>query len=288
MYATSETSATPETEVTEPMNPKIGICEWSLPIGGPYACKLVAELGLGAIHLDIGPFDRGFSKSRPVVQEAWLEMGQRHGVVFTAMAVQVSDHYNLFAGPGSEEPEIVRRGIRAAIDACTAMKIPVTMIGTFLASAIRNSSDIATLVETFQWACDLAGERGVTIAAENPLSVEATLDLFDRVDRSNLKLYFDSQNYHVHSGAHTPEVLEALYPHVVEVHLKDGVGDAISAALLGSGDVDVFGTLAVLKARGYHGWLMLENHYDQAPLGVDADPVTLIRRDIDTVRRALR
>jgi hypothetical protein len=244
MYATSETSATPETEVTEPMNPKIGICEWSLPIGGPYACKLVAELGLGAIHLDIGPFDRGFSKSRPVVQEAWLEMGQRHGVVFTAMAVQVSDHYNLFAGPGSEEPEIVRRGIRAAIDACTAMKIPVTMIGTFLASAIRNSSDIVTLVETF--------------------------------------------HYHVHSGAHTPEVLEALYPHVVEVHLKDGVGDAISAALLGSGDVDVFGTLAVLKAHGYHGWLMLENHYDQAPLGVDADPVTLIRRDIDTVRRALR
>ncbi len=269
------------------MNPKIGICEWSLPIDGPYACKLVAELGLSAIQLDIGPFDRGFSKSRPVVQEAWLEMSERHSVNFTAMAVRVTDHYNLLAGPGSEASEIARRGIRAAIDACAAMGIPVTMIGTFEASTVRNRHDLDTLVETYRWACDLAGERGLTVAAENTLSVETTLELFDRVDRSNLKLYFDSQNYYLQSGAHTPDVLEALYPHVIEIHIKDGVGGVISSALLGSGDADVLGTLAVLKARGFGGWLILENYYDQAPLGVDEDPVSQIRRDIDTIRRAL-
>ncbi|NIQ93997.1 MAG: hypothetical protein GWN87_07145, partial [Desulfuromonadales bacterium] len=54
-----------------------------------------------------------------------------------------------------------------------------------------------------------------------------------------------------------------------------------------SGDADVLGTLAVLKARGFGGWLILENYYDQAPLGVDEDPVSQIRRDIDTIRRAL-
>jgi sugar phosphate isomerase/epimerase len=135
----------------------------------------------------------------------------------------------------------------------------------------------------------LAGKDGIIVAAENTLSVEATLDLFKRIDRPNLKLYFDTQNYYLSKGLDTPTLLETLMDYICQVHVKDGKNKDLSGALLGEGDTGFHRSMEVLKKHHYSGWIVLENYYDQQPLSAKkADPSELIATDIKTLKAALQ
>jgi hypothetical protein len=114
---------------------KLGICEWSLPIDGPYACKFVAELGFDGLQINIGDYERGFSMSRKVVQEAYMEMGEASGIEFPSLVARVTDYYTLFPSKDRGESEIVRSGIGKAIESCVSMKIPMLLIPNFEKSA---------------------------------------------------------------------------------------------------------------------------------------------------------
>jgi len=264
---------------------KLGICEWSLPVDGPWTCKIAAELGFDGIQLNVGSYERGFSMSRPVVQNAYLEAAEESGIEFCSMAARVSDYYSMVSEPGSEEHEIVRSGIRAAIEACGAMKIPRLLIPNFVKSAITTERHFEIVADVLRWACDLAADAGVTIAAENTLSPSEFRRLLDAVDRSNIGLYFDFQNYFLHNDDHTPKLLEEMYDWVLETHVKDGRNKDLSGALLGEGDASFLESARVLNDRGYDGWIVTENYYDMQPLcGPDGDPMDLMRRDVKTLR----
>ena len=140
----------------------------------------------------------------------------------------------------------------------------------------------------FQWACDEAAKDGITIAAENTLSTEHTKRFLNEIDRSNLKLYFDTQNYFLHKEYDTPQMLDDLFEHVCEIHVKDGKGKDLSGALLGKGDTDFYGSIEIIKKHGYNGWVVIENYYDQRPLSdQDEDPAALIKEDLKTLKTVL-
>jgi sugar phosphate isomerase/epimerase len=268
---------------------RIGICEWSLPIDGPYACRLVGELGLQGMQLDVGPYERGFPKSRPVVQDAYLEMAEASGIGFPSMAARVSDYYTMFLSRSEEESAIVRTGIAKAIDTCAAMSIPILLVPNFVKSAITGEQEFREAVEVFKWACDRAGESRITVAAENTLSTADTKRFMAEVERPNLKLYFDTQNYFLNEGYDTPGMLEQLIEYVCQIHVKDGKGADLSGALLGQGDTDFYASIQVVKKHGYRGWIVLENYYDQEPLSEqNSDPTALIREDLRILQAALR
>lgn len=267
---------------------KIGICEWSLPIDGPYACKLAASLGIDGIQLNIGDAERGFPLSKKVVQEAWLEASQETGVVFPSIAVRTTDYFSMMAPQGSEDRETVMTAIYKAIDAAVAMNIPLVMIPQFVKSAIETEEDFQCVVKTLQEVCQAALEKGIIIATENLLTVEELSRLFKEVDRPNLKLYFDTQNYYLNKGYDTPSLIEPLLPYICEVHVKDGKGKDLSGALLGTGDTRFFESVNLLKENDYSGWFVSENYYDQKPLSqLNDDPSSIIREDIAILRQAL-
>ncbi len=264
---------------------KIGVCEWSLPIEGPAACGFAAKLGFDGIQLDIGPYERGFSKSRRVVQDLYLEAAAEAGITFPSMATRVSDYYSLYAVEGSPDYGIVRRGVLHAIEACEYMNIPLILIPTFEKSYIDSDEKFDKAVALFQEACREAYGSGITIAAENTLSVEKSRELVNQVDAVNFGIYFDFQNYYLANRDYTPDVLEALYDHVVELHVKDGKGDDLSGAILGDGDVNFFESMKVLRRKGYDGWIVSENYYDMPPLCREGeDPVALIEKDLAIIR----
>lgn len=268
---------------------KIGITEWSLPYDGPYICKLVSDLGIDGVQLKIMDYERGFPLTKPVVYEAYLETAEQFGVEYPAVAVRVSDFYTMFKCEDPEEGEIVREAIKKAVDTCSVMKIPLILIPNFVKSEITSDEKFAEAVEVFQWACDMAADKGITIAAENTLSVEKTKQFFESADRSNLKLYFDSQNYFLNKGYDNPKMLEELMPYVVQLHVKDGKNKDLSGALLGTGDTGFYQTIEILKKHDYQGWIVSENYYDMKPLSlVNEDPVELIKEDIRILREALR
>ncbi|NQT59962.1 MAG: sugar phosphate isomerase/epimerase [Bacteroidetes bacterium] len=268
---------------------KIGICEWSLPIDGPFACKLVADLGLDGLQIDIGPYERGFSKSRKFVQDAYLEAAAKYSIEFPSMATRVSDYYSLYAEPGTAGYGVVRSGVLKAVEACEYMNIPLILVPTFEKSYIDSDSKFAMVVDLYKAACAVAAESGITIAAENTLSVSKTRELVERVGAENFGIYFDTQNYFLSNNDFTPDVLEQLYPHIVEVHVKDGKDKDLSGALLGTGDADFFKSIEVLKKHKYDGWLISENYYDMKPLcGLEDDPIELIRKDLQILKSAIQ
>jgi len=270
------------------MKNKVGICEWSLPLDGPYACKLVAELGFDGLQINIGDYERGFSMSRKLVQEAYLDMAEASGIEFPSMAARVTDFYTMFPSGDQEESEIVRSGIGKAIEACEAMGIPILLIPNFVKSEITGQREFDEAVEVFKWACDKAGEKSVTIGAENTFSEADTKRFLAAIDKPNLKVYFDTQNYYLNKGYNSPQMLDELMDLVCEIHVKDGKGKDLSGALLGQGDTDFFGSVEVIKKRGYDGWVVIENYYDRKPLSEqNIDLKALIKEDLDILRTAL-
>lgn len=267
---------------------KIGITEWSLPYDGPYICKLVSELGIDGIQLKVMDYERGLPLTKPVVYEAYMETAEQFGVEYPSVAVRVTDFYTMFRCEDPEEGEIVRTAVKKSVETCDVMKIPLILIPNFVRSEITTDEKFNEAVEVFSWACEMAADRGITIAAENTLSVEKTKRFFEEVDRENLRLYFDSQNYYFNEGYDTPELLDKLMPYVEQIHVKDGKNKDLSGALLGTGDTDFYRTIEVLKKHNYNGWVVSENYYDMKPLSlVSDDPVELIKEDIRILRKAL-
>lgn len=267
---------------------KLGICEWTMPITGPYVCKFVKQIGYDGLQLLVGWWAKRFEMSKKATQQAYLEMAAEHGVEFASITARETDFYCLYAPEGSEDREIIKTSIVAAIEAAEALGIDIFMLPTFGKSEPRSSEDMKILTETLRWACDLAADAGVTVAAENLLTVEDVTRLLDAVDRENLGLYFDLQNYYLNRGWNTPQMIEPLLPRMVQVHAKDGKNGDLSGAPLGEGDVDLFGSLNELKRLGYEGWIVNENYYDVPPLVREGDdPVEKLRNDLATLRKSL-
>jgi len=267
---------------------KIGICQWALPMEGPYGSKLASELGLEGIQLDIGTNKRGFLLSNKFVQEAYLEFGKEFGISFPSIAIPELDNFSMLAPEGSRDREIANKAIRKAIETAEAMKISLVMIPSFNKSEIKTEADFEQAVDCLQNACDYAKNKGIIIGTENLLSVNDVKLLFKKVNRSNLKLYFDTQNYSLNKGYNTAEMLELLISYICEVHVKDGKNGDLSGALLGKGDANFYNSMKVLKKYNYSGWIILENYYDQEPLSLQNNSlVELLKQDIETLKEVI-
>ena len=267
------------------MDNKIGICHWSLPMEGPFGCRLAAEIGLDGIQLDIGHSSRGFLLSNDFVQDAYLALGEKYGVSFPSITIRELDEVAMTAPEGTESRNLMNEALIKTIDTAEAMDIPIVMIPSFVESEISNQADFKEAVNYLQYGCDYAEGKGITIATENTLSVSEIKRLIKEVDRDNIKLYFDSQNHFLHKDYNIAEILEELIDYVCQVHLKDGKNKDLSGALLGEGDTGFYKTMEVLKKHDYSGWLVFENYYDREPLSLKNDnPVELIKKDLQTVK----
>ena len=262
---------------------KLGITEWSLPVDGPYGCKIAAEVGFEGIQLDVGSYERNFPKTKKVVQDAYLEAAGRSGIKYTAIACNELDNYNMVARKGYKDRTIAFRTIMSAIDAAVAMDIPIVMVQSFLASAIETEQDFTRAVNVIKYVSEYAGDKGdVTIGIENLLSVDGLMRLIEEVNNPNVKIYFDTQNYYLHEKVDVAAMVKPLIPYICQVHVKDGHKTDVepSGALLGEGASGFYKTIDELRKYEYTGWLISENFYDRGPIGqLSEDPVELMKKD---------
>ena len=115
-------------------------------------------------------------------------------------------------------------------------------------------------------------------------TAEMQLRQLELVDRENYGIYFATQNPHALNGLDAPSLIEPIFNHIPEFHIKDGF-DQISTHLIGEGSCDPFRSLAEFDRLGYTGWIILENYFWRVPLCQRGDaPHALLRRDLDTVR----
>ncbi len=269
-------------------NLKIGICQWSIPIDGPYACKIISELGIEGMQLDLGSYERGFHLSNKIVQKGYIELGRKYNISFPSIAVTELDNFNILGPQDSEETKIAKTAIIKAIDTAESMKIPLVLVPNFEKSRINNDNDFNRLVNVLQSTCDYAFDKGMNISTENILSIEDNIKLLKEVDRPNLKLYFDTQNPYLHKKYDISNMIDKLSPHICEVHVKDGKNGDLSGALLGTGDSGFYRSMESLKKMNYSGWVLLENYYDRLPLRLqNSNYFELIKEDLKILKSAI-
>lgn len=173
-------------------------------------------------------------------------------------------------------------------------------------------ADDAAYETTAEWlgrAADVAADAGKRLALELhhgglTETVDSTLRLLDRVDRSNLGVIHDAGNMYIAGEAFGPDALDRLGEHLFHVHVKDErrVGDptlpgAFEAETrngpetfqhrrLGHGAVDHTPVFDALAERGYEGYVSAECHAATGDAWTDATNAAHELEVIEQYRRA--
>ena len=120
--------------------------------------------------------------------------------------------------------------------------------------------------------------------------MEKQLELVDRVGKVNFKLFYDSDNYSYFTPFRQVDVLDGIYPHMMnQLHVKDSTEGHIANALLGTGVSDFQGSIAYLKDHGYSGWLIIENLYEKEDFqNISPERMETVKEDVKRLKEAVR
>ena len=268
---------------------KIGACDWALPGGGVYAPRIAAQFGLDALSLNLGFQKNNYPLSETNMQKCYLEDQQKYGIEYVAIAVDDFNNICIFAPKGTPDYDATRTVFRKAVQTAYALGASLIQIPGFGVSSVSDTNGFDGTVDAFQALCDIAGEKGITVALENLMLPGEFKALYEAIQRPNFYAHYDSQNYYWFKGYNQVEVLSDLYKYMCpQIHVKDG-RDHMSGALLGQGNSDFEGTINLLQEKEFEGYFLLENYYDQIPLYLEhSDPYELLKKDIDILKNAIK
>lgn len=268
---------------------QFAVPEWCLPGDSIFSIKLAAELGMDGLQIEAGFYETGFKLSHPRVLELYKEAAEEQQMKLISIVMNDLNIHGLRNGRGTEFGDIAYEGLDISIEAAAALDIPVLMIPSFENNDMHTVKDIENTVEALQYACDRAAENGTIIATETAISSDKLKEIFAMVDRKNLKLFYDSQNYMCFRGYDPMDHLPVVYPYMVDqLHVKDGLGAAYSSKCLGEGDSHFEQQIKFLKEHDYRGWFVFENYYTKLPLRAEAkDPIDLFKKDFERLKQEL-
>jgi L-ribulose-5-phosphate 3-epimerase len=141
----------------------------------------------------------------------------------------------------------------------------------------RTDADYIAARDMVRRICDHAASHHQTFALETGQeSAEVLLRFLEDTGRGNLKINFDPANMILYGSGDPVAAFEALAPHVVSVHAKDG--DPPPAAFpdklgterpLGHGSVGIPKFIAALKRAGYAGSVNVEHEIEDRRLRIE-------------------
>lgn len=244
---------------------KIGICEWEMPASGFEArFEWAAQAGLQAMEIDLENAEG---------QESLVRSLSNHWKInVPTLGINACCKHSMCR---PDNRNIITSAFEAAIKTAIELDIEKLQVPSFCESHINTEEDFLNTVEHYRTLSRIVSGTELIIGTENALSADKQLELLDRVGSDQLKIYFDTRNAFSMSGLNSAEILEQLYPHICEVHLKDGTDDGPSQPL-GTGNSGFFQCLEILKDKKYEGWMLLENKYDS---------IENCKADIETARR---
>ncbi len=265
---------------------KLGICEWAHPLPGPAGIKIAAEFGIQGIELDFGDYEKGFPLSNRRIQEQYLEQGAKYDVEFPSIALNALCTHGMSQPVESVHGMIAMDCLRKGIEAAALMKIPLLQLPSFENGAISTEAELRNTCEKLRFACQLAGEKGLTISSENNLTAEETDRMMTEVAAENFGIFYDTQNYFLNRGYSQPDILRRIHQHVIQLHIKDGYNGHLSSSLLGQGESRFLETAQIIIDTHCSEWLILENYYNVKPLSeLNSDPFELLARDIAIAKK---
>ena len=268
---------------------KLAVPEWCMPGDCIFGIRMASELGLDGVQIEAGFPDTGFKLSHKRVRDLYVETARNYNMELISIVLNDLNNHGLRHGRGNAAGDLAYEGLNIALYAAADMDIPVVMVPHFMDNDIHTEQDRENVIIALQYACDEAKKLGVVIAAETAIPADDFRRLVKDVNRENLRLFYDSQNYMCFRGFNPMDHLPGVYPYMVnQIHIKDGIGGAYSSKCLGEGDTHFEEQIAWLKDHDYTGWFVFENYYSQLPLRREAaDPMELLRKDVNKLKMEL-
>lgn len=255
---------------------ELGVTQWTVPWGAAGICSRAGELGISALHLDLGSAAKGYPMMSPENRETWLFQTEKYSLKILSLALNDLCNHGFTAGLKDTRSEISLVTMKNGIATACSMKIPSVSVPHFFANRMESAADFDASVEALRYLCDLAADNGIQVYTENVLDAADLNRLWNAVDRENLRLLFDSQNYAAMGQVDAAEVFRQWQPYCGDyLHLKDGDGSLGNRSLWqGSGNFERVFT-AITESR-YQGAMILESNYaKQEDLQADLNKIRL-------------
>lgn len=269
----------------------IGSVAWGLPGGGYFAPRIAKLAGLDGIQLELGSFKAGYPLSQSEIISAYIDAREEYHIEYPAIVLNDVMEHEFINGRSNENGKIAYEQIELGIETADKLGIRKIMIPNFEKNLITKPIHIQNTIEALKFACDLALKKGICILTENALDWKKQRQLFDVINRSNLLVHFDTQNFKYNFNMDQCEQLENLYDLMdTQLHVKDGA-NCPGGCFLGEGNTDFYKQMDFLKRHNYHGWLITENYYNLSPLrdkSDDNNQMQLLQKDIETIRKCFR
>ena len=271
------------------MNVKLGICNFCVPGTGVFAPQIVSEMGLDGMSLEFGSCEHGWALSQKKIMDLYLEAQQKYAVAYPNIGCSDGDNIPFHTPKGDPLYDTVQYWVTKAVDSAAYMKIPMVFFSNFNASLADTEEKLEQTAERYRYLCDYAGEKGIEISCECPLSPQKQIQLTQMVDRRNFTLFYDSDNFTYFTDYRQTDVLKEIYPYMgKQLHVKDSTEGCIANAVLGTGVADFYGSIKYLSEQNYDGWLILENLYELAPMRhLNSDYFEIMREDIRVLKEAI-
>lgn len=270
---------------------KFGVCEWGIPVTGPFAVTLAAEMGYDGLQLgDCGGSSMQYPLNNPRVQEAYLRAAADGGMEFGSIHLRsVFQDKSIDAPAGSPLSELFKTSVSNTIKAAAQMGIPEVMG----AAMIRDRELYPNVVSHLRYACQVAEDNGVVFTVETNLTNEENFHLLEEVGHG-IKLCFDACNPYLHDSGIPGEMLKEILAKKPEIirhyHFKDTRTEDFhigrpAPVLMGTGGADLETQARMVLDSGFGGWVYSETYYFAKPLNDGGDFVGLAKEDCRRLRR---
>lgn len=246
---------------------KMAVCSWSLqPQSTAALIDMVRSLGLSRVQLALNDH-RGSAGGAAI----GAELARAHIEIVSGMFGTVGEDYSTLETiketggvvPDAtwEENLVIARDVAEA-----AMSLGLKLV-TFHAGFLPEDPadpDYAKLIERLGIVAGVFADREIDLAFETGQEEAGILARFlDDLASPNVGVNFDPANMILYAKGDPVEGLRTLLPHLKQVHIKDAVktsepGTWGSEVVVGTGEVDWPGFLAVLEESGYDGPLVIE------------------------------
>lgn len=254
---------------------KVGVCEWCLPVYGPFAVDFAADCGFEGIQLtDLrGPY-RGFPMTNKCIQEGYKEASARTGVELASMHLQTLSHTTgQVCAADSPKGQMARLQLAKGIEGCVAMGIHSINVSGGNIGGMGGSPIIKeawdNLVEFLTLGVKSCADNGITLAYESCMPIVHLKVLMDAVPGLTVNYDIDNSTF-VGTGFEIPLNIPDRIDHV---HIKDTLIDKVTGkrkfVITGKGEGKVAEAIKLLNEKGYEGWYYSESKYIQYLLPED-------------------
>lgn len=257
---------------------------WGMPKKGVDGVRMAASLGFAGIAMDISLLDAPTASERGRKITEYRQLSDALQIAYPTLSVEQLNEIGLTRPTGSREGQQVLDICKRGIEIAAELGVEVLQFPSFNDGAIRTEEDFLQTCEKFSILSEEARLAGVKMASENDLDLSWSARMLKEVDTEQFGILFDTQNYYLNHIKDSAALFVAIAEHVLQIHIKDGVGGVVSNALLGQGESGFFQTAEAIKEQYQGEWILIETYYDRPPFSASGDPASFILQDIDTYR----